>query len=78
MYSRLDGIGVTSEVESAENDWMLSRPRPGETREIIFGYSHSGRLLLVCFTEREDGIRIINACKPDKDERHHHEEESRR
>jgi uncharacterized DUF497 family protein len=50
----------------------------GETREIITGYSHSGRLLLVCFTEREDGTRIINARKPDKDERHHHEEESRR
>jgi uncharacterized DUF497 family protein len=43
----------------------------GETREIITGYSNSGRLLLV-------SIRIINARKPDKDERRHHEEESRR
>ena len=48
----------------------------GETREIITGYSHSGRLLLVCFTERGDEIRIINARKPDKDERLQHEEES--
>jgi uncharacterized DUF497 family protein len=46
-----------------------------ETREIITGYSNSARLLLVCFTEREDEIRIINARKPDKDERRHHEEE---
>jgi uncharacterized DUF497 family protein len=49
-----------------------------ETREIITGYSNSGRLLLVCFTERENEIRIINARKPDKDERRTHEEESRR
>lgn len=49
-----------------------------ETREIITGYSHSGRLLLVRFTQRRDEIRIINARKPDIDERHHHEEESGR
>lgn len=46
-----------------------------ETREIITGYSRSGRLLLVSFTGRGDEIRIINARKPDKDERRHHEEE---
>ena len=40
--------------------------------------THTPDGLLVFFTEREDGIRIINARKPDKDERHHHEEESRR
>jgi uncharacterized DUF497 family protein len=50
----------------------------GETREIITGYSSAGRLLLVCFTERGDEIRIINARKPDKDERRTHEEESLR
>jgi uncharacterized DUF497 family protein len=50
----------------------------GEPREIITGYSGPGRLLLVCFTERGDEIRIINARKPDKDERRHYEEESRR
>jgi uncharacterized DUF497 family protein len=49
-----------------------------EMREIITGYSRSGWLLLVGFTERGDEIRIINARKPDKDERRHHEEESRR
>jgi len=49
----------------------------GEKREIITGYSDSGRLLLVCFTERGDEIRIINARKPDKDERRNHEEKSR-
>jgi uncharacterized DUF497 family protein len=50
----------------------------GEIREIITGYSSSARLLLVSFTEREDEIRIINARKPDKDERRHHEEEPSR
>ncbi|MEA2164776.1 MAG: uncharacterized protein QOK37_2903 [Thermoanaerobaculia bacterium] len=50
----------------------------GETREIITGYTRTGRLLLVCFTERGDEIRIINARKPDKDERYHYEEESSR
>ena len=50
----------------------------GETREIITGYSLSGRLLLVCFTERRKEVRIINARKADKDERSEHEEGSRR
>lgn len=50
----------------------------GERREIITGYSSSGQLLLVCFTERGDEIRIINARKPDKAERRHHEEEPSR
>jgi uncharacterized DUF497 family protein len=49
-----------------------------EMREIITGYSSSGRILLVCFTERGDVIRIINARPPDKDERRHHEEKPSR
>jgi uncharacterized DUF497 family protein len=32
-----------------------------EQREIIIGHSTSGRLVLVCFTERADEIRIISA-----------------
>lgn len=32
-----------------------------EVREFIVGYSRQSRLLLVCFTERRDGIRLISA-----------------
>lgn len=32
-----------------------------ELREIIVGHSSAGRLLVVCFTERDDRIRIISA-----------------
>ena len=32
-----------------------------EVREFIVGYSRQNRLLLVCFTERQDGIRLISA-----------------
>ena len=47
----------------------------GEHREIIIGYSVSGHLLLVSFTEREDDvIRIISARPTDPRERQRHEE----
>ncbi len=32
-----------------------------EVREFIVGYSRRNHLLLVCFTERRDGIRLISA-----------------
>ncbi len=32
-----------------------------ETREFIVGHSRQSRLLVVCFTERQDGIRLISA-----------------
>ncbi len=32
-----------------------------EERELIVGYSDRNRLLLVCFTERKGGIRLISA-----------------
>lgn len=48
-----------------------------EKREIIIGYSSEQRLLVVCFTEREeDLIRIISARRADPDERRKHENES--
>lgn len=48
-----------------------------EKREIIIGYSIEQRLLVVCFTEREeDLIRIITARRADPDERRKHENES--
>jgi uncharacterized DUF497 family protein len=46
-----------------------------ERREIIFGHSHTKRLLLVCFTEQENGlIRIISARRATKREQHDYEE----
>jgi len=46
----------------------------GEHREIIIGYSWSGRLLLVSFTETEDDVvRIISARSSDDRERQRYE-----
>jgi uncharacterized DUF497 family protein len=45
-----------------------------EEREIIIGYSSRDRLLLVCFTERGDIIRMISARKATKKERNDYEE----
>jgi uncharacterized DUF497 family protein len=45
-----------------------------EEREILIGHSSENRLLLVCFTERRDAIRIISARKATKRERNEYEE----
>ncbi len=48
----------------------------GEKREIMIGYSESGRLLVISFTERPiDVIRIISARRADPEERRKHENE---
>lgn len=46
----------------------------GELREIIVGHSMRERLLLICFTERGDGVRIISARKATRNERKDYEE----
>jgi len=46
----------------------------GEQRQIIAGLSDAGRLLLVCFTEREEIIRLVTARPATNRERKHHEE----
>ncbi|MCI0459407.1 MAG: BrnT family toxin [Gemmataceae bacterium] len=48
-----------------------------EQREIIIGHSARDRLLLVCFTERGDAIRIISARRATKRERKDYEENPR-
>lgn len=48
----------------------------GEVREIIVGHSRRRRLLVVCFTERGDAVRIVNARRATKNERHDYEEGS--
>jgi uncharacterized DUF497 family protein len=45
-----------------------------ESREIIIGHSSKHQLLVVCFTERRDAIRIFSARKATKRERQDHEE----
>jgi hypothetical protein len=45
-----------------------------ERREIIIGHSANNRLILVCFTERGDKIRIISArCATPKERRDYEE-----
>lgn len=46
----------------------------GEQREIIVGLSRLGRLLLVCFTERERSIRLFSARKATAHERVQYEQ----
>ena len=47
----------------------------GEEREIIVGHSAMGRLLLVCFVERESwSVRIISAREATRKERKDYEE----
>jgi uncharacterized DUF497 family protein len=46
-----------------------------ERREIIVGHSPAKRLLLVCFTEREDGrVRIVSARRATRREQHDYED----
>lgn len=44
-----------------------------EVREIIIGHSVDGRLLLICFTERADKIRLISARQTTAKERRDYE-----
>ena len=45
-----------------------------ETREIIIGHSDQGKLLFVCFTEREEDIRLISAREATRPERKKYED----
>jgi uncharacterized protein len=45
-----------------------------ENRELIFGHSAAGRILLVSFVQRENTIRIISARKANQKERRSYEE----
>ena len=45
-----------------------------EPREIIIGHSVRGRVLLVCFTDRGDAVRLISARTATRRERREYEE----
>jgi len=47
-----------------------------ELRSLIIGHSEGGRLLMVVFTETDDGIRIISARDASARERREYEEHS--
>ncbi len=45
-----------------------------ELRELIVGHSINGRLLIICFTERERVTRIISARRVTRNERRDYEQ----
>jgi hypothetical protein len=45
----------------------------GEHRFVTIGFSSSGRLLVVCHTERRAGVRLISARRATRRERSRHE-----
>jgi uncharacterized DUF497 family protein len=45
-----------------------------EYRYIIIGHSQKGRLLIVSYTERKDGVRIISARETTRREREAYEQ----
>jgi len=59
-----DPLATTIEDEE-HSEW--------EAREFIVGHSNQNRLLLVCFTERQDGIRLISARSVTRAERQDYE-----
>ena len=44
-----------------------------EPREVIVGHSETGRLLFVCFVERQEAIRLISARQVTRQERKNYE-----
>jgi uncharacterized protein len=48
-----------------------------EAREIIIGHSSKERLLVVCFTERGDAVRLLSARKATRQERQDYERGTR-
>ena len=45
-----------------------------ETREIIVGHTSAGRLLLICFKERAESIRLFSARQATAHEREDYEQ----
>lgn len=49
----------------------------GELREIILGHSDQNRLVLACFVDRSETVRIISARPATRRERENYEENAR-
>lgn len=79
FFHDISGLSGTSVRQSAvfldplayifDDEWHSV----GERREIIIGHDRKNRLLLVCFTERNQIIRIISASLATKKERQDYE-----
>ena len=52
------------------DDWQHSEQEP---REIVIGQSNIGRLLFVCFVERNEAVRLISAREATRQERKKYE-----
>jgi uncharacterized DUF497 family protein len=52
-----DAVGVFDDPRAL----TLDDPHPGEERWVTLGLDTLGRLLVVCWTSRDDDIRIISA-----------------
>jgi hypothetical protein len=72
--------GVTFEEATTVFDDPLARifededSPEGERREILIGRSSESNLLLVCFTERGEAVRMISARRATRQERQDYEE----
>ena len=72
------GVGFEEAATVFADPLSLTIPDPAhsqtEERFIILGKSHTGKLLVVCHTERGDNLRIISARRANRRERKNYEE----
>lgn len=72
------GVDFADAVTALEDDRALSMRDPyssDEDRFIALGMDALGRIVLVAYTYRDDGIRIISARKAEPRERRQYEEQ---
>ena len=71
-------VSFEEAATALEDEFSLTGDDPDhsmdEARQITFGVSRAGRLLIVSNTERGDSIRIISARRATKPERRLYEE----
>ena len=69
---RKHGISFSAATRVFDDAWAIERPDArndyGEDRFILIGEA-SGEVLVVVFTERVEGLRIISARRASKNER---------
>jgi uncharacterized DUF497 family protein len=74
---RKHGVAFSEAISAFMDTLSVTIPDPdhstGESRFILLGRSHQGRLLVVVHTDRQDRIRIISAREADRRERREYE-----
>ncbi len=72
------GVGFEEAATVFADPLSLTIPDPAhsqaEYRFILLGRSHTGKLLVVCHTERGNNLRIISARRASRRERKNYEE----